>query len=589
MQPELRFWVRNRPFLSFFQFIRLRYSQNTFMTPLFRCLMSLLRNIDSKTRRVFVVYSIVLTSTSLLDAYILLIFGRRLQDAGNLLISNNADLLVLLILAGVLISKSLLALLITAVGSRIFANAESRLSAQQLTQLLSIPWVEAATLKVGDFTRRVDYGPQYAFQFLLMMASLLAEASVIFVSVSAYVTFDPVIGSAVLLYFSLILLLQVVVLNRRMNRLGNRIAVSTTEVHSQLAEMSQLAKSLRINKHASLIKRFSAQRLDLARLRNFGDLLQNSPRYLFEVVVAIGFGVIAVPNILLRDSDNALRSGAFFAVVLFRVAPSLLRVQALILALVGRVPLIGDLDLTAPTTEQDTKSHNPPKSNSSLIELQDVAFRHSREAPWLIRGLSLQICRGNFYAITGPSGSGKTTLLDLIVALRDPSEGSIRRCQDLQLSYLPQDTLLLSGGLVQNVSMNWNSSDIDYRLVIESLKTARLEDLASVIEQGQNPLIQSNLSMSGGQRQRIGIARALYARPSLLVLDEPSSAVDQDTTHMMMQNLRKLDDPPSVVMVTHDESLLAYFDYQIELQISDTPGEFRIQTCVRDDSHSDAS
>lgn len=499
-----------------------------------------------------------------------------------MLIGDDADLFFLLILAGVLISKSLLALLITIVGSRIFAHAESRLSAQQLNQLLTIPWVDAATLKVGDFTRRVEYGPQYAFQFLLMMASLLAEASVIFVAVVAYVTFDPLIGSAVLLYFSLILLLQVVVLNRRMNRIGNKIADSTTEVHSQLAEISQLAKFLRVNQHSSLAERFLAQRLDLARLRNFSDLFQNAPRFLFEVIIAIGLGLIAIPSILLRGSDDALRSGAFFAVVLFRVAPSLLRVQALILALVSRVPLVNDLDLTTPTMSQDAKSHYLPISDASLIELHEVGFRYSTEAPWLIKGLSLRITRGNFYAITGPSGSGKTTLLDLIVALRAPSEGSVRRCQVLQLSYLPQDTLLLSGGLKENVSMIWNSSDIDHQLVSESLKTARLEDLASAIEEGQNPLIESNLSMSGGQRQRIGIARALYARPSLLILDEPSSAVDQDTTHLMMQNLRKLDNSPAVVMVTHDESLLDYFDLQIELQIGGTSGEFRIRTCVRD-------
>jgi len=535
------------------------------MKAIAQCLYSLVRHLDSRTRLVFVVYTSVLTSTTLLDGYVLIVLGRRLSESGGLSLDNQSNLVFIFAVAGLLILKSLLALLITAVGYRVFANAESRMSLLQLSQLLSVPWTEAEVLKVGDFTRRVDYGPQYAFQFLLMMASLIAEIFVVVVSLGTYLVFDPLVGLAILIYFTLILFLQTLVLNRKMNRVSNVVASSTTEVHSRLAEMSQLAKYLRVNQHSSLIDYFSSQRTQLAKLRNLGELLQNTPRFLFEGIIAIGFGVLVLPSLLLRGSDDAIRSAVFFAVVLFRIVPSLIRIQALVLALVGRVPFVNGLDLNIRNTRQQSYYDRVSESDTPLIELHDVAFRYSSETPWLVRNLSLRITRGNFYAITGPSGSGKTTLLDLLLALRAPSNGLVVRSRVLRLAYLPQDTLLLSGGLMQNVSMTWKSSRIDRELVCQSLRTARLEEFAASIERGSNPLIESNLSISGGQRQRIGIARALYTRPTLLVLDEPSSAVDQDTTHQIMANLRTLDNAPAVVMVTHDESLLKYFDFQIEV------------------------
>lgn len=535
------------------------------MKAIVQCLYSLVRHLDSRARLVFVVYTSVLSSTTLLDGYVLIVLGGRLNESGGFSLSDRSNLVFMLAVAGLLILKSLLALLITAVGYRVFANAESRMSLLQLSRLLSIPWTEAEVLKVGDFTRRVDYGPQYAFQFLLMMASFIAETFVIVVALGTFLVFDPVVGLAILVYFTLIFVLQTLVINRKMNRVSNMVAGSTTEVHSQLAEMSQLAKFLRVNQHSSLIEHFSSQRTQLAKLRNVGELLQNTPRFLFEVIIAIGFGVLMLPNLLLRGSDDALRSAVFFAVVLFRIVPSLTRIQALILALVGRVPFVDGLDLNIRNTQQQMHFGGISESDTPLIALHDVAFRYSNETPWLVRNLSLRITRGNFYAITGPSGSGKTTLLDLLLALRTPSEGSVERSRELRLAYLPQDTLLLSGGLMQNVSMTWNSSRINRELVCQSLRTARLEEFAAAIERGSNPLIESNLSISGGQRQRIGLARALYSKPTLLVLDEPSSAVDQDTTHQIMTNLRMLDNGPAVVVVTHDISLLMYCDFQIEV------------------------
>jgi ABC-type Mn2+/Zn2+ transport system ATPase subunit len=185
-----------------------------------------------------------------------------------------------------------------------------------------------------------------------------------------------------------------------------------------------------------------------------------------------------------------------------------------------------------------------------LVEVVGAGVVYDR-VPALV-DVDLQVAAGDFLAVVGPSGSGKTTLLRLLVGSLRPHSGTVRRPRDLRVGYVPQ---------VETV--NWQFPLTVAECVLMA-RTGRLwpwpsraerSEVDEVLEQlGLAGLHRRHLrTLSGGQQQRVFVARALMDRPQLLLLDEPTSAVDMRTRHEVLHLLADLNhDGLAVVVTTHD-------------------------------------
>lgn len=197
---------------------------------------------------------------------------------------------------------------------------------------------------------------------------------------------------------------------------------------------------------------------------------------------------------------------------------------------------LSDIVLAVPEEE---KNHSVPLDGlEAKIELKNVSFRYSDSEPWILRNLTLTIEPGELLAIVGPSGSGKTTLIKLIVGLLTPEEGEIRyggipisqlgmRAYRSQIGTVMQEDHLLAGSLAENIS-SFDASP-DQSKIEESATIAGIHDDIVAAPMGYRTLVGDlGGTMSGGQRQRVLLARALYKRPQILVLDEATSHLDID-------------------------------------------------------------
>ncbi|MDQ3298367.1 MAG: ABC transporter ATP-binding protein [Myxococcota bacterium] len=195
-----------------------------------------------------------------------------------------------------------------------------------------------------------------------------------------------------------------------------------------------------------------------------------------------------------------------------------------------------------------------------MIELHDVGKRYG--ATWVVRHVTMPIARGELVAVLGESGSGKTTLVKMINRLIDPDEGTVkidgRDVRDADpvalrrtIGYVIQQVGLLPHLTVSdNVAMvprllGWSAADIQAR-VDELLE---LVELPATTYRARYPD-----QLSGGQRQRVGVARALAARPRVLLLDEPFGALDPITRVGLQDKLRRihLELGLTSILVTHD-------------------------------------
>ena len=199
------------------------------------------------------------------------------------------------------------------------------------------------------------------------------------------------------------------------------------------------------------------------------------------------------------------------------------------------------------------------------IDFCDVSFRYGESDRLVLDQVSLRIEPGDFLAVTGPSGGGKTTLLKLMLGLYAPSSGSIRidglpadgvrwRAWRGRVGVVAQDDQLLSGTLADNIAFFDPGLDMDR--VKSAAPMAHIHDEIMSMPMGYLSLVGDMGSiLSGGQRQRILLARALYRNPDILLLDEGTANLDQDTERNIADLIASL--PITRVVVAHRPALIA--------------------------------
>jgi len=179
-----------------------------------------------------------------------------------------------------------------------------------------------------------------------------------------------------------------------------------------------------------------------------------------------------------------------------------------------------------------------------------------------LRGLSLSVPQGTSTALVGSTGAGKSTLADIILGVLEPDQGSVtisgvspRKAIDLwpgAVTYVPQTVALVEGTVRDNVALGLPRDFINDDFVWDALERAHLAEFLRVSREGLNTKIgERGFRLSGGQRQRLGIARALFTRPKLLILDEATSSLDSETEQAITDTLRELEGHVTTITVAH--------------------------------------
>ena len=202
----------------------------------------------------------------------------------------------------------------------------------------------------------------------------------------------------------------------------------------------------------------------------------------------------------------------------------------------------------------------PRASVKGEIRFEDVGFSYPGRLPAL-KGVNLTIPAGTTAAFVGATGSGKTTMTKLLLRFYDPSEGRILLDgQDIRgfdprdlrraIGFVSQDTFLFHGTAKENIS--YGDPEKDREAVEAAAKAAEAHEFLSALPQGYETVVgERGQKLSGGQRQRLAIARAVLKDPPVLILDEATSAVDNETEAAIQKSLDKLVVGRTTVMVAH--------------------------------------
>ncbi|MFD4697597.1 thiol reductant ABC exporter subunit CydD [Streptomyces niveus] len=213
--------------------------------------------------------------------------------------------------------------------------------------------------------------------------------------------------------------------------------------------------------------------------------------------------------------------------------------------------------------------------DSLRLELEGVTVRHEGRAEPSLDAATLVVEPGETVALVGPSGSGKTTLLNVLLGFTAPTEGRVRvggtDLSDLDLdrwreriAWVPQHPYLFAGTIAENVRLA--RPDADDAAVTRALRDAGAYDFVTALPLGADTLLgEDGTGLSAGQRQRLALARAFLADRPLLLLDEPTAALDGETEATLVPTIRRLAKGRTVLLVIHRPALLSVADRVVEV------------------------
>ncbi len=266
---------------------------------------------------------------------------------------------------------------------------------------------------------------------------------------------------------------------------------------------------------------------------------------------------------------------AFMAYHLRLLAPAQSMMGLYTSLVTARVSLSRIFELLDSKVEVIERPHATPiESPRGEITFENVTLRHDRDNT-VIDDVSFHIPAGRVCAIVGPSGVGKSTIADLILRFYDPQSGAVKldghdlrelRLGDLRraVALVDQSPFLFNASVAENIA--YARPDATREEIIDAARAAAIHDFIENSPQGYDTQVgERGLTLSAGERQRIAIARAILRRPSIIVLDEPTAALDPITERAFTNTLTTLLKDRTAIIITHRMSLVEIADQVIAL------------------------
>lgn len=318
----------------------------------------------------------------------------------------------------------------------------------------------------------------------------------------------------------------------------------------------------------------------LRHAQGHNQFISQSPRYGIE---ALGILLIAtLAYVLTQQSGSIARTIPILAALALgmqRLLPNLQQIYWAWSTIHGAQASLQDvlelLDQALPDYASQPVAEPLPFQHG--IRLKQVSFRYSQQSPWVLRNLNLDIAKGSRIGFVGTTGCGKSTLLDIIMGLLPPTDGALEidgqliapdnhRQWQAHIAHVPQVIFLADCNIEENIAFGVHKDLIDHDRVRQAARQAQLAD---IIESWPDKYLtvvgERGVQLSGGQCQRIGIARALYKKADVIILDESTSALDSDTEEAVMQAIEALSDDLTILIIAHRLTTLKNCSEIIEL------------------------
>jgi len=487
------------------------------------------------------------------------------------------------VLAAVYMIKGLYLFALNRVRYRFTARRQALLSVRLLRKVLNFSYLFHTKRNVAEMNQLVTGDAGGLFSTINTLLALLIDLFMAFFIFIFLIVVSPAMTlilvalalSCVFVYFKAFSK-QIKEASEKSREAGILMSKSVLQALGGIKEVKVLRREEFFNK---TFKKSSDKCVDI---NTQFQVLHSLPKMAIEVVCFSGTFILVGLFLLGGANLTALAPQlSVFVFAAFRLLPAIIRLvgyyNSLLMGMasVNAVykTLFEEEDIASVIHQGDEKITDTGRD----IYVRRLSFKYPNAMNLVIEGINISIPFNKSVAFIGPSGAGKTTLADLILGVLTPDAGGVyyEGCSihvngeswSKQVGYIPQQIYLLDEDITANVAFGIEHKEIDEMKVWRALEKAQLAAHIKSLPEGLATIIgDRGVRLSGGQRQRIGIARALYEDPEILVLDEATSSLDNETEAAVMDAIKGLQGSKTMIIVAHRLSTIEHCDivYKVE-------------------------
>jgi ABC-type bacteriocin/lantibiotic exporter with double-glycine peptidase domain len=495
--------------------------------------------------------------------------------------SNDNKVFFLLILFGTFfLLKTLFFTYFTRINSKFSSNLYSDLSGKifnnYLHQDYSFYILRSSSQLIQNATNEVD---NLVNVFFVSFMIFINEILLLFAIGSILIFISPISFSFLIVLFSIFSFIFIFFIKRLLKKLGHQRQDHQISSIRYIQDGIRNIKDLKIygieNKFYNYFFYEAKKYSEIEQNVNF---LSTIPKYFIEFIgILVFICAFQLFAFLEFSSDDVIIIIGILAASALKILPSINRIMNSIIKIKYSLPSVNTIFKEIKITKKAGISH---KSQSILIKnsivLKNLSFKYHNSSNYLFDKININIPTEKIIGIVGESGSGKTTLLDLILGLLKPTKGkiffndidifkNIRSWQN-NIGYVQQFSYFIQDSIKNNIILGSKSDHINYGRINECLKIVGLKNIIKKLPRNIDTHINElGNNFSGGQKQRLSIARALYINPKILILDEATNSLDDNSEDIIIKNIIASHKNRSIIIVTHKKKLTKYCDIVFQI------------------------
>lgn len=486
---------------------------------------------------------------------------------------NNQDYIILslLVISFIFLLKFIFLTALNYKQNKFLFYLNSKISIKIFENILNLDYLDFKKRELSEMLKNITADVNHFNLFLTAGITFIIEFFMSIVILIILLIVEPVGTLLVFGFFSLITIVFLGLTKKLITRLGKSRSESEGLIFKYISEALNSFKEININRSNNFFtKKYSIIRNNYGTISAKNSTINNFPRLYLEFtgVIAISAFILFL-NIVTEDLSSFIGKTVIFIAGSFKLIPSINR---MISSLTQMKFFRASLDVVISNYKQAAK--NKPLDNHEFL-LQDEIYFSNISLKYGLKevfsNVNLSIKKGEIIGVLGQSGSGKSTFLDLFTGLLSPSSGvikidGVKRNLTTQnwrkmISYVDQNSFLFNESIVDNILFGKEKSDENISKINLILKSLNLKSFLD----DHDPVGSNGNRLSGGQKQRISIARAMFKDKDILLFDEPTSSLDNQTERFFIDFLSKFKGVKTIVIVSHKKSTLNFCDKIFEI------------------------
>ena len=484
----------------------------------------------------------------------------------------------LMIIVLIYLIKSVFLIYITYKQHRFLNNITTHIKNKLFSKYLKAPYSFHLATNSSFLIKNIQLEVDYFQIYCLALITIFIEGGLVFSVIATLIYIEPLGAISIGLFFGVLSFLFFSSFKTRLKKWGIYREHLDEKISKIAIESFSIVKDLKVlGRENFFIKIFSETNYVKSRLSANHSTIIQLPRFFLELVSIVGLVAFIFLMLFKGENPNSLITtlGVFIAAT-FRAIPSLNRIlgafQNLKFYNKSIELLYNEMQIEDPLNEDETLEF---KFENEII-FENIDFKYSAQSDYIFKSLNLKIKKGETIGLIGSSGSGKSTFVDILIGLLTPSSGNILvdgkiinksiSSWQKKIGYISQDIHLIDDSIINNISLGIEEHEINLERINSVINSAQLESFINKLPKGiETHVGDKGVQISGGQKQRIGLARALYHNPEILILDEATSSLDNETETEVMKAIELLSENKTIIIIAHRYSTLSFCDRTFEL------------------------